>query len=270
MRLLTQPYEKELAMSSLTVYAPQITILDHVVNVVDGLYSLNDIHKASGGKVKHKPAFFLRNEQTKEIVTELQICNSPEETLKVQRGGVNQGTWVCKELVYSYAMWISAKFHIAVVRTFDALVTRTDAKQREALVAACDKLAIGNTLRSDVYTMVANHFGYEKVTQIPAPLLPEAVAFTYEMILARQKPLKTMSDGTLMNNRMWADVGFTKTEQVCQKTRELSELLAWVSQKVGDITRDHSTIFDSFNEQKWTGLTPEQLEKVDKQGKLFL
>lgn len=64
---------------------------------------------------------------------------------------------------------------------------RTDAKQREALVTACDKLAIGNTLRSDVYTMVANHFGYEKVTQIPAPLLPEAVAFTYEIILARSK-----------------------------------------------------------------------------------
>ena len=180
-------------MSSLTVHAPQVTILDHVVSTIDGLYSLNDLHKASGGEVKHKPAFFLRNEQTKEIVTELQICNSLEEVLKVQRGGTNQGTWVCKELVYSYAMWISAKFHIAVVRTFDALITRTDAKQRESLVAACDKLAIGNTLRSDIYTMVANHFGYEKVTQIPTPLLPEAVAFVYEMILVRQKPSNTMN-----------------------------------------------------------------------------
>lgn len=174
-------------MSSLTVNALQITILDHIVSTIDGLYSLNDLHKASGGKAKHKPAFFLRNEQTKEIVTELQICNSAEEVLKVQRGGTNQGTWVCKELVYSYAMWISAKFHIAVVRTFDALITRTDSKQRENLVSACDKLAVGNTLRSDIYTMVARHFGYEKVTQIPTPLLPEAVAFVYEMILARHK-----------------------------------------------------------------------------------
>ncbi|WP_227430385.1 Bro-N domain-containing protein [Psychrobacter sp. I-STPA6b] len=65
--------------------------------------------------------------------------------------------------------------------------TRTDSKQRECLITACDKLAVGNTLRSDVYTMVANHFGYEKVTQIPAPLLPEAVAFVYGEILARQK-----------------------------------------------------------------------------------
>ncbi|WP_230657778.1 phage antirepressor N-terminal domain-containing protein [Psychrobacter sp. I-STPA10] len=64
---------------------------------------------------------------------------------------------------------------------------RTDSKQRECLITACDRLAVGNTLRSDVYTMVANHFGYERVTQIPTPLLPEAVAFVYDVILARQK-----------------------------------------------------------------------------------
>lgn len=248
-------------MTSLTVYAPQITILDYIVSIADGLYSLNDLHKASGANAKHKPAFFLRNEQTKEIVTELQICNSPENVLKVQRGGTNQGTWVCKELVYSYAMWISAKFHIAVVRTFDALVTRTDAKQREALVTACDKLAIGNTLRSDIYTIIANHFGYEKVTQIPAPLLPEAVAFVYEMILSRQRPVKTMSDDVIINNRMWKDIGFAKTEEVCMITEELSSLLARVSLKVLEIKGSHKTIFDSFNEQKWSRLTLDQLER---------
>lgn len=166
---------------------------------------------------------------------------------------------------------IAKAFRVWVLDILDnEVVTRTDAKQRESLVAACDKLAIGNTLRSEVYTIVANHFGYEKVTQIPTPLLPEAVAFTYEMILARQKPVKTVSDGVLMNNRMWNDVGFVKTEQVCCMTRDLSTLLAQVTEKVSDIKRAHSTIFDSFNEQKWNGLTPEQLERVDKQGKLFL
>lgn len=186
-------------MSSLTAYAPQITILDHVVGTIDGLYSLNDMHKASGKADKHRPTFFLRNQETKDLITELESevgdvrkCTSLDnQVIRVIKGnfkgGLKQGTYVCKELVYRYAMWISAKFALVVIRTFDALITRTDSKQREALVSACDKLAVGNTLRSDVYTKVAHHFGYEKVTQIPTPLLPEAVAFVYEMILARHK-----------------------------------------------------------------------------------
>ena len=147
---------------------------------------------------------------------------------------------------------------------------RTDAKQREALVTACDKLAIGNTLRSDVYKTVAQHFGYEKVTEIPVPLLPEAVAFVYEAILARQKPVAAMDDETVVNNRMWKDIGFTKTEQVCWMTSDLTNLLAQVSQKVNEIKRAHSTIFDSFNEQRWYGLTPDQLERANQQAKRFL
>ncbi|WP_230657760.1 Rha family transcriptional regulator [Psychrobacter sp. I-STPA10] len=84
------------------------------------------------------------------------------------------------------AMALKIEFINAFNWMYDQL-QRTDSKQRECLISACDKLAVGNTLRSEVYTMVANHFGYERVTQIPTPLLPEAVAFVYDVILARQK-----------------------------------------------------------------------------------
>ncbi|RIC76884.1 KilA-N domain-containing protein, partial [Escherichia coli] len=93
-----------------------------------GRYSLNDLHRAAGSLDKHKPAFWLRNEQTERLISELQICNSVNiEPVNVIRGGNNQGTYVCKELVYAYAMWISPSFHLKVIRTFD-MVTSTPEK----------------------------------------------------------------------------------------------------------------------------------------------
>lgn len=38
-------------------------------------------------------------------------------------GGRHQGTWVIKELVDADATWISPKFHVQVIRAYDALVT---------------------------------------------------------------------------------------------------------------------------------------------------
>ena len=58
-------------MSSLTIYAPQITILDYDINMIDGLYSLNAVHKASGGESKHQPSFFVRNQEVLDLAEEI-------------------------------------------------------------------------------------------------------------------------------------------------------------------------------------------------------
>lgn len=85
----------------------------------DGRYCLNDLHRASGGRPEHRPGHFLRNKQTKAMVRELataQICAVQSHE------GAAGGTYVAKELVYAYAMWISAAFALKVIRTYDAMV----------------------------------------------------------------------------------------------------------------------------------------------------
>jgi hypothetical protein len=45
-----------------------LVISDVVISVEDGLYRLNDLHKAAGGENKHKPSLWLDLEQTKSYV----------------------------------------------------------------------------------------------------------------------------------------------------------------------------------------------------------
>ena len=92
-----------------------------------GRFCLNDLHKASGNQNKHRPKYFLENQQTKELVAELSEGGIPpleqNQPVKTVNGGNQQGTFVVKELVYAYAMWISPAFSLKVIRTFDAIAT---------------------------------------------------------------------------------------------------------------------------------------------------
>ena len=105
----------------------------------DGRYCLNDLHKASGYDKKHQPAYFIRNQQTKDLIAEIENpSNGASANLQMPavgkvNDGKNNGTYVVKELVYSYAMWISAKFHLQVIRAYDAMVMQFRVKARQAI-----------------------------------------------------------------------------------------------------------------------------------------
>ena len=45
------------------------------IRTLDGLYSLNDLHKAAGASQKHKPANFMRLETTQELIAEIERCS---------------------------------------------------------------------------------------------------------------------------------------------------------------------------------------------------
>ena len=98
----------------------------------EGRYCLNDLHKASvangANERTTEPAKFLASTKTTELVQELQATQksgSLIEPVKTVLGkGKNQGTFVVKELVYAYAMWISPRFHLQVIRAYDELVAQ--------------------------------------------------------------------------------------------------------------------------------------------------
>lgn len=101
-----------------------VILADTVIHQdAEGRFSLNDMHKASGGAAKHAPSKFWRQDSVKEMADALNWTKSSSLEPLVTTPGRLGGTYACKELVYAYAMWVSPEFAIHVIRTFDAIVT---------------------------------------------------------------------------------------------------------------------------------------------------
>ncbi len=99
-----------------------LTILNMTVRQdAEGRYCLNDCHRASGGAKKDGPSYWLATEEAKKLTSHLDSETTVKPVVTVE--GRNGGTYVAKELVYAYAMWISPAFHLTVIRAFDAMVT---------------------------------------------------------------------------------------------------------------------------------------------------
>ena len=99
-----------------------LSILNTSIRTHESLFSLNDLHKASGGAEKHRPSLFIRLDTTQDLISEIQKeVKSTDLIFKTTGGRGLRGTYACQELVLSYAMWISPKFHLIVLRAFLAM-----------------------------------------------------------------------------------------------------------------------------------------------------
>lgn len=204
---------KELTMNSLAKAVVNCTnsiiISDIKIHMdAEGRYSLNDLHAASGKQEKDKPANWLRAEKTIELIDEIlnaQIrafknndnSNSAELQIKKpmdSKKGRYGGTYVCKELVYAYAMWISAAFALKVIRAYDALVTgdavaalriaKTTVNERTPLRDAVNMLVGKKGLRyDDAYTMVHQRFNIDSIDELEFEQIPLAVEYVHRMAL---------------------------------------------------------------------------------------
>lgn len=107
-----------------------LSILKTSIRTYENLYSLNDLHSVSGSEDKHRPTFFVRLETTKELVSEIQK-EDPANPVIICKNGI--GTYACEELALAYAMWISPKFHLVVLRAFLAMHKQQCQPQQLAL-----------------------------------------------------------------------------------------------------------------------------------------
>lgn len=140
-----------------------LTLGDAAIRQLDGLFSLNDLHAAAGGAVRHQPTRFIRLDQTQALIAEL--ANSPEVVSLKTAEGRNGGTYACRELVIAYAAWISPAFHLQVIRVFlsaapaapaidaqPATAASRQLHQKRALAAA---VAAGARARSGIHAQLA-------------------------------------------------------------------------------------------------------------------
>lgn len=167
-----------------------------------GRYSLNDLHKASGNAEKHAPNKWLRLDQTNELINEIlntQICpikNNSELSVNQHpvssKKGRYGGTYVCKELVYSYAMWISAAFALKVIRAYDDLVSgrveqavrRSTVQERNPLKNAVNLLVSKKGIMyPEAYSLVHQKFNVSSIEELTADQIPDAVEYIHKFVL---------------------------------------------------------------------------------------
>ena len=92
------------------------------------------------------PAEWLRYSTAKDLIDELKVGNPTLCPLasEMRDFPVNKtrgrfgGTFVVKELVYAYAMWVSPEFQLEVIRSYDRLATEGVAVHASAAEAVLD------------------------------------------------------------------------------------------------------------------------------------
>ena len=160
-----------------------LAILNTSIRSYENLFSLNDLHKASGNLAKHKPAFFLRIDTTKDLIAEIE--KETPNALKVIRG-TQGGTYACEELVIAYAMWISPKFHLVVLRAFlnlhkksTALLPNTITPEQQQAIQSAVQQAHHKTGLSyaEIYRQLKAMFHIAKYDQLPQSQFGNAMAF---------------------------------------------------------------------------------------------
>ena len=192
-----------------------LTLGNITIRQQNGLFSLNDLHKAAGGEAKHQPALFMRMEQTQALITE--IGNSTDSQSFKTKEGRNGGTYACRELVIAYAAWISAAFHLKVIRVFLAATTRpanpaidydrispAQAQDLKEIVAAIVQEGIQGY--GETWSRLQRKFRVNSYLELPAQHYGEARAYLLAKLSTRPATTRPAAGKMLVSRQHLASI----------------------------------------------------------------
>lgn len=231
-----------------------LVINSQAISQHNDFYSLNDLHRVSGGENRHRPTFFLQNQETQELIAELEKENTVAYHTKQGKQG---GTYACRELVIRYGMWISPKFSLMVIRAFDAMNTgaipclppkstsHDRTPLRQAVTALSAKLGI---IHSEAYALVHQYMGVEHIDEIALHDLPRAVEYVHRLMIGQP------DHGG--QNAFWRMVGVLEYRRISNELTELQESLDTVSRRLNRIVKTKGLLYDSLGEQRHVSHDP--------------
>ena len=230
----------------------------HIANLTinqssNGLYSINDLHKASGGLAKHRPENWYRLQATINLISFLKSQEKNQQITKNSSiieavsgkdagsqeknpcnpiGGI-QGTFVCRELVVAYATWISPQFFAHVIRTFLDVVDGVYAR-----VAEQDRIIEEKTLQLDLFT------GELTSMRKRDPRAPETLPVITGMEARRCKPMfdRLVEHGYLTANEYYpARIQYKPTQKATD-----AGIIAGVKNRTVLFNREVLTVLEGF------------------------
>lgn len=245
---------------------------------VGGRYCLNDLHQASGGAKRHQPANWLRLEQTRELVAEIEkpvavdegLLRSEEAPVHQINDGFANGTYVVKELVYAYAMWISAAFHLHVIRAYDALVIGKPAElpvlppsasHRADVLVSAGRI-FGSALRTArhlrmppdaamraAFACARRHTGIDWAEELDftPPAIAQAPVDPLRAVVAEHLAgIECFEMADLIRRLDLCAVSGTSTTSVMKRVGVIARSLGWRSHRYQDMDRVFHTVWRPF------------------------
>lgn len=79
----------------------------------DGLYRLNDLHKAAGGEARHRPSLWMENRQAIDLINKFSHLR---KSVKTQKGGAKSGVYAAAPILAAYASWLGGSAAASVLR----------------------------------------------------------------------------------------------------------------------------------------------------------